>query len=234
MMKKDIFHSDKVVISGSLVDWGDDLIQYFTLAVRVITDKNVRIERLMEREKKHFGSRIQIGGDMYQMDIHFNKCALDYDRNFYEELGMCEFYDEIEKQINICENSKNILVLGCGTGLEIERIKHSAIVTAIDISSGMLAELKKKELYPQVTLNTICSSYFDVTFTENNFDLVLSTYSFHHFTIQQKARLYSKIYNCLKVDGYFINGDTVCKDKDTEINLINKAEEFYKSQQLPF
>ncbi|WP_243108136.1 hypothetical protein [Clostridium sp. JN-9] len=25
MMKKDILHSDKVVISGSLVDWGDDL-----------------------------------------------------------------------------------------------------------------------------------------------------------------------------------------------------------------
>jgi tRNA (cmo5U34)-methyltransferase len=97
------------------------------------------------------------------MDIHFNKYASDYDRHFYEDLGMCEFYDEIENQINICGNPKNILVLGCGTGLEIERIKHSAIVTAIDISCGMLEELKKKELYPQLTLNTICSSYFDVT-----------------------------------------------------------------------
>lgn len=39
-MKKDILNSDKVVISGSLVDWGDDLIPYFTLAVRVVTDKS--------------------------------------------------------------------------------------------------------------------------------------------------------------------------------------------------
>jgi ubiquinone/menaquinone biosynthesis C-methylase UbiE len=168
------------------------------------------------------------------MDTHFNKCASDYDRHFYEDLGMCEFYDEIEKQINACGKPKNILVLGCGTGLEIERIKHSAIVTAIDISSGMLDELKKKELHPQVKLNTICGSYFDVTFAEKNFDLVLSTYSLHHFKIQQKALLYGKIYSCLKPKGYFINGDTACKDKDTEVMLLNRAEDFYQKQELPF
>ena len=58
------------------------------------------------------------------MDIHFNECASDYDRHFYEDLGMCEFYDEIEKQINTCEKPKNILFLGFGTGLEIERFKY--------------------------------------------------------------------------------------------------------------
>lgn len=79
MMKKDILHSDKVVISGSLVDWGDDLIQYFTLVVRVVTDNNVRIERLTEREKKHFGSRIEIGGDMYQNHVEFIEWAAAYD-----------------------------------------------------------------------------------------------------------------------------------------------------------
>jgi tRNA (cmo5U34)-methyltransferase len=168
------------------------------------------------------------------MDIHFNKCASGYDRRFYEDLGMCEFYDEIEKQINACGKPKNILVLGCGTGLEIERIKYSAIVTAIDISSGMLEELKKKELHPDVTLITVCSSYFDLVFAKEDFDMVLSTYSLHHFTVQQKAQLYSKIYNCLKPNGYFINGDTVCRDKDTEIKIKNEAEEFYKSKNMPF
>lgn len=79
MMKKDILHSDKVVISGSLVDWGDELIPYFTLAVRVVTDKNIRIDRLKEREKKHFGSRIEIGGDMYQNHNEFIEWATAYD-----------------------------------------------------------------------------------------------------------------------------------------------------------
>ena len=175
-----------------------------------------------------------MGFEAENMDVHFNKCASDYDRHFYEESGMREFYDEIEKQINMCGKPKNILVLGCGTGLEIERIKHLAIVTAIDISSGMLAELKKKELEQGVTLNTICDSYFNVHLTENHFDLVLSTYSFHHFTVQQKMQLYRKIYNCLKVNACFINGDTVCRDKDTEINLLNSAKELYQKQQLSF
>ncbi|GFZ33181.1 hypothetical protein CSC2_37070 [Clostridium zeae] len=79
MMKKDILRSDKAVISGSLVDWGDELIPYFTLAVRVVTDKNVRIERLMEREKKNFGSRIEIGGDMYKNHVKFIEWAAAYD-----------------------------------------------------------------------------------------------------------------------------------------------------------
>jgi ubiquinone/menaquinone biosynthesis C-methylase UbiE len=175
-----------------------------------------------------------MGFEVENMDVHFDKCASDYDRHFYEDLGMGEFYDEIEKQINICGEPKNILVLGCGTGLEIERFNHSSIVTAIDISSGMLSELKKKKLSPLITLKTVCNSYFDVSFTENSFDLVLSTYSFHHFTAQQKADLYKKIYNCLKVNACFINGDTVCNDKDTELNLLNTANELYQKQQLPF
>lgn len=79
MMKKDILNSDKVVISGSLVDWGDELIPYFTLAIRVVTDKNIRIERLKEREKKDFGSRINIGGDMYQDHVEFIEWAAAYD-----------------------------------------------------------------------------------------------------------------------------------------------------------
>jgi tRNA (cmo5U34)-methyltransferase len=40
--------------------------------------------------------------EVNNMDVHFNKCASDYDRHFYEDLGMCEFYDEIEKQISTC------------------------------------------------------------------------------------------------------------------------------------
>ena len=50
MMKKDIAEHDNVVISGSLVDWGDELIPQFTLAIRLFTDTKVRLQRLHERE----------------------------------------------------------------------------------------------------------------------------------------------------------------------------------------
>ncbi len=51
LMKNDINKSDNVVISGSLTDWGNELIPYFTLAIRIEMKQSVRIERLKKREK---------------------------------------------------------------------------------------------------------------------------------------------------------------------------------------
>lgn len=101
MMKKDILQAEKVVISGSLVDWGDDLIQYFTLTVRVVTDKNVRIRRLREREKKHFGSRIEMGGDMYENHVEFIEWASAYDTGDIDMRSKAE-HDQWQKLL-ICK-----------------------------------------------------------------------------------------------------------------------------------
>lgn len=79
MMRKDINEHEKVVIAGSLVDWGDELISLFSLAIRVETDTNIRIERLMRREQEHFGNRIDIGGDMYENHQKFLNWAAAYD-----------------------------------------------------------------------------------------------------------------------------------------------------------
>lgn len=79
MMKRDIISADGAVISGSLADWGDELIPYFTLVVRLVTDTDVRISRLKAREREHFGARIAPGGDMYQNHLEFIEWAKSYD-----------------------------------------------------------------------------------------------------------------------------------------------------------
>lgn len=79
LMKKDIEQSENVVISGALAGWGDPLIPYFTLAVRIELDQSVRIERLKQREKARFGSRIEPGGDMYDQHLAFVEWAKTYD-----------------------------------------------------------------------------------------------------------------------------------------------------------
>lgn len=79
LMKKDILGNDNVVISGSLVDWGDELIPLFTLAIRLVTDTDIRIERLRAREKRKFGDRIMPGGDMYANHTEFIEWAGKYD-----------------------------------------------------------------------------------------------------------------------------------------------------------
>ena len=79
LIRKDIDLHEQAVLSGSLVDWGDELIPLFTLAVRVVTPTAVRIERLRKRERDKFGSRIDPGGDMYDNHNDFIKWAALYD-----------------------------------------------------------------------------------------------------------------------------------------------------------
>lgn len=79
MMKKDIEQADNVVISGSLTGWGDELIPLFTLAIRLVTEADLRIERLKKREKEKFGARIAAGGDMYEAHLEFIEWAKRYD-----------------------------------------------------------------------------------------------------------------------------------------------------------
>lgn len=79
LMKKDMDETENVVLSGSIAGWGDALIPYFTLAVRIEMDPAVRMDRLIKREKIKYGSRIEPGGDMYEHHLAFVEWAKTYD-----------------------------------------------------------------------------------------------------------------------------------------------------------
>ena len=98
LMKKDISENDNVVISGSLVDWGDELIPLFTLAIRLVTDTEIRIKRLKIREKKKFGDRIIPSGDMYANHIEFIEWAKKYDTGSVNMRSKAK-HDEWQKMI---------------------------------------------------------------------------------------------------------------------------------------
>lgn len=84
LMLRDMNQHDHVVLSGSLSGWGNILIPRFTLTVRVDTATEIRIERLRRREREHFGSRIEPGGDMYEHHLDFIKWASSYDEGGLE------------------------------------------------------------------------------------------------------------------------------------------------------
>lgn len=79
LITRDINIFENVVISGSLVDWGDVLIPYFTLAIRIEIEQGIRIARLVQREKERYGPRIAPDGDMYQQHLAFIEWAKSYD-----------------------------------------------------------------------------------------------------------------------------------------------------------
>lgn len=100
-----------------------------------------------------------------------------------------------------------VLDLGAGTGLELfslfERFPN-AQVTAIDVSDLMLEKLKGRPFGHLVDCRL--GDFFVLPFGEC-YDAVISTSALHHFTPEDKKRLYAKIYACLKNGGVFINSD---------------------------
>ena len=127
-----------------------------------------------------------------------------------------EFYPFTAKQLPTAVNCC-MLDLGCGTGLELAeyyKLCPSANVTGIDLSQGMLAELKRK--FADKDLKLIHGSYFDVPLCENVFDAAVSVESLHHFTKLEKIPLYAKLRAALKENGYFILTDYFALSDDEE------------------
>ena len=143
-----------------------------------------------------------------KMSDFFENRLSGYDRHMMTNIESAnEFYPFTAKQLPASENCR-ILDLGCGTGLELGEyylLNASARVTGIDLSQGMLNELKRKFKEKDVTL--ICGSYFDLPFGKNIFDAAVSVESLHHFTKDEKIPLYSKLHASLKDNGYFILTD---------------------------
>ena len=111
-----------------------------------------------------------------------------------------------------------VLDLGCGTGLELEEyypLNPTARITGIDLSEGMLAELKRKFSDKDITL--ILGSYFDVPLGERVYDAAVSVESLHHFTKEEKTALYSKLHSALKEGGYFVLTDYFSLSDDEEM-----------------
>jgi len=114
---------------------------------------------------------------------------------------------------------REILDLGCGTGLELDHIwqKDPAIeVTGVDLCQSMLDKLLDK--HSDKHLITICQDYFQYNLGYGKWDAIISFESLHHFLPERKGELYRKIYNGLKKGGVFILGDYIaCCDEEEEL-----------------
>ena len=156
----------------------------------------------------------------------FFEARLDgYDEHMMTNIESAnEFYPFTAKQLPTAENC-HVLDLGCGTGLELQEYYTQnplAKVTGIDLSQGMLTELKRKFVSKDITL--IQGSYFDVPLGENVFDAAVSVESLHHFTKAEKVPLYQKLHQALKDEGYFILTDY--------FSLSSMEEEAHRSRFL--
>lgn len=150
----------------------------------------------------------------------FNSTASLWDSVFGSDQSD-PLYMAVAEQVEATDLPIQILILGCGTGLELKDIfskAPKAQITGIDLAPNMLAELRRKFINKSNQIKLIEGSYLDVTLGVQRFDYVVATLTVHHLSLKSKAELYKRIHNALKPEGRYIEGDqSVDKDREQEI-----------------
>jgi adenylate kinase family enzyme len=64
LLKTDLSQNDSWILTGSIMGWGDFIVDELDLAVYIYIQQSIRMERILKREIERYGSRIEKGNDM--------------------------------------------------------------------------------------------------------------------------------------------------------------------------
>ena len=144
----------------------------------------------------------------------FNLWADDYDqsvqlseeKNEYPFAGyksiLNVIYNEIMQQPNTA-----ILEIGIGTGVLAKKLyDNNHVVTGVDFSPKML-EISQRKMPHAKLLEWDIQQGVPSTLKENKFDFIVSTYTLHHLTDEQKVSFLYELTPLLKRNGKMLIGD---------------------------
>ena len=168
-----------------------------------------------------------------EMQSFFTNRVDGYDEHMISCVEGCkEAYQKIAQFVP--DDAKQLLDLGCGTGLELEeifRMYPEMEVTGIDLTEAMLAQLKKK--YAHRKLNLINGDYFKEEFGIERYDVVVSCQTMHHFSHEDKTNLYTKIFHALREDAVYIECDYMVTSQEEEDFYFAENTRIRKEQNIP-
>lgn len=79
LLKDELRKSENYIVGGSLVSWGEEWKQMFDLAVFLYLPKEIRMERLVQREIERYGNQIYDDAQRHKLFLEFIDWASKYD-----------------------------------------------------------------------------------------------------------------------------------------------------------
>lgn len=158
----------------------------------------------------------------------FDLWAETYDSSVYkndDDLRLLEKYDYVIETVagKIIENKAvNVIDIGCGTCNIYGKLNSGINYTGVDQSIEML--LKAREKFKNINLSL--GNFLDEPFKKQNFDIVISTYAFHHLQWEEKQRAINLLLKFLKPKGKIIIADLMFLNNKER---LNKKEELLKA-----
>ncbi len=157
---------------------------------------------------------------------NFNNWARTYDKSVVEDRGELKIYknyqDILQKvyelSISLHMDEPRILEIGVGTGnLASKFLDEGYDIVGIDQSREMLCVAKEK--YPKLKVRL--GEFLKIPYGDKCFDIIVSTYAFHHLNEIEKSIAIEEMIRVLKSDGEIIIGDLMFMNKVEEANVLN-------------
>jgi tRNA (cmo5U34)-methyltransferase len=169
-----------------------------------------------------------------KMGDFFNARVGEYEQHMLRAIAGAADYIEVAKLIPPAADVK-LLDLGCGTGLELDeifKVNPTVRVTGIDLAEKMLEKLKQKHIERKNQLTLIAADYFKYDLGKEIYDVALSVETLHHFTHEEKIKLYRKIRESLKPSGFYIEGDYMAPTQKFEDFHFAEKKRLFAEQKL--
>lgn len=162
----------------------------------------------------------------------FNNWARTYDKSVERDYGsgilnFYKNYNEIidttyKKAVRDKESTIKILEIGVGTGNLSKRfLEHQYDIIGIDQSREMLNVAKEKFLKLKLRLG----DFLNIPFENGKFDVVVSTYAFHHLREEEKGIAIREMIRVLKDNGRIVIGDLMFENQEEKEKIISRLTE---------
>lgn len=164
-----------------------------------------------------------------ERDFGFDEWAESYDSDVEDDKTIFLKYDDVLDfvvKISNVNKDKLILDIGTGTGNLAKRfVDLGAKVIGLDPSRKMIEKAKEKfKDNKNVELYLIKDPFLKIPFDDNFFDIVLSTYAFHHVCHNKKEDGILEMFRVLKRGGVLAIGDIMFKNEIEEKRFLNKYD----------
>ena len=161
---------------------------------------------------------------------NFNSWAKSYDNDVKKDNGELKIYRnyelilqsvyEVVEELNR-KNSK-ILEIGVGTGnLASKFLNNNYNIIGIDQSREMLSVAKEK--YPRLKVRL--GEFLKIPYDNKSFDIIISTYAFHHLNDDEKCIAIGEMIRVLKDNGVIIIGDLMFESKESEEQILKNLSQ---------
>lgn len=161
----------------------------------------------------------------WQDKWNFNSWAKSYDDDVKKDNGDLKIYKNYELILQgvydlveeLDRNNSKILEIGVGTGnLASKFLNNNYEIIGIDQSREMLSVAKEK--YP--SLKVRLGEFLKIPYDSKSFDVIISTYAFHHLNDDEKYIAIEEMIRVLKENGVIIIGDLMFESKEAEEQIF--------------